>query len=175
MAASTLKPVLYSYFRSSCAWRVRIALAYKGIEYDQIPVNLLKGEQLTDDFRKKNPMGQIPALDIDGIILSQSNLTVLKYLGEARKEEWAQNFITKGFQAVEQMLQKTAGKYCVGDEVTMADLCLVPQVYNATRFKVDLAAFPTLRRVHGALEQLEAFRVAHAARQPDTPPELRQP
>ncbi|XP_068539212.1 maleylacetoacetate isomerase isoform X3 [Anas acuta] len=210
------KPILYGYFRSSCSWRVRIALALKGIAYDQVPVNLLKdgGQQLSAEFKAVNPMKQVPALKIDGITLSQSlaiihyledtrpnprllpqdpkkraqvrmisdhiasgiqplqNLSVLKQMGE-KKTEWAQKCITSGFQALEQVLQQTAGRYCVGDEVSMADLCLVPQVANAERFNVDLGPYPTITRINKALLELEAFKVSHPSRQPDTPAELR--
>ncbi|XP_006036016.1 maleylacetoacetate isomerase isoform X1 [Alligator sinensis] len=210
------KPVLYSYFRSSCSWRVRIALALKGITYDQVPVNLLKdgGQQLAAEFQVVNPMQQVPALKIDGITLSQSlaiieyleetrpnprllpqdqkkraqvrmisdhivsgiqplqNLAVLQRVGE-KKLEWAQHYITNGFQALERILKNTAGRYCVGDEVSMADLCLVPQVYNAERYKVDLALYPTITRINKTLLELEAFQVSHPTKQPDTPAELR--
>ncbi|XP_068539210.1 maleylacetoacetate isomerase isoform X1 [Anas acuta] len=215
-AAVRVKPILYGYFRSSCSWRVRIALALKGIAYDQVPVNLLKdgGQQLSAEFKAVNPMKQVPALKIDGITLSQSlaiihyledtrpnprllpqdpkkraqvrmisdhiasgiqplqNLSVLKQMGE-KKTEWAQKCITSGFQALEQVLQQTAGRYCVGDEVSMADLCLVPQVANAERFNVDLGPYPTITRINKALLELEAFKVSHPSRQPDTPAELR--
>ncbi|XP_068539211.1 maleylacetoacetate isomerase isoform X2 [Anas acuta] len=216
MSSAVAKPILYGYFRSSCSWRVRIALALKGIAYDQVPVNLLKdgGQQLSAEFKAVNPMKQVPALKIDGITLSQSlaiihyledtrpnprllpqdpkkraqvrmisdhiasgiqplqNLSVLKQMGE-KKTEWAQKCITSGFQALEQVLQQTAGRYCVGDEVSMADLCLVPQVANAERFNVDLGPYPTITRINKALLELEAFKVSHPSRQPDTPAELR--
>ncbi|XP_061319661.1 maleylacetoacetate isomerase isoform X2 [Pezoporus flaviventris] len=99
MIAAAPKPILYSYFRSSCSWRVRIALALKGISYDLVPVNLLKdgGQQFSAEFKAVNPMQQVPALKIDGITLSQSNLNVLKQIGE-KKTEWAQNCIASGFQ-----------------------------------------------------------------------------
>ncbi|XP_077319736.1 maleylacetoacetate isomerase isoform X1 [Lithobates pipiens] len=214
--AYTEKPLLFGYFRSSCTWRVRIALALKGIQYDQQPINLIKdgGQQLTDEYKRVNPMLQVPALRIDGVTLSQSlaiieyleetrpspallprdpvqrarcrmisdhitagiqplqNLAVLKKVGDG-SQEWAQHFIRCGFQALEQLLQETAGRYCVGDEVTMADLCLVPQVANADRFKVDMAPYPTISRINQSLMELEAFQVSHPSRQPDTPPELR--
>ncbi|MEE6521625.1 hypothetical protein FKM82_019892 [Ascaphus truei] len=213
---SAQKPLLYGYFRSSCSWRVRIALALKGIEYDQRPINLIKdgGVQLSDEYKEVNPMQQVPALRIDGVTLSQS-LAIIQYLDETRPEppllprdpkkraqvrmisdhivsgiqplqnlvvlqkvgatqlEWAQYFITRGFEALEKMLQDTAGRYCVGDEVTMADLCLVPQVTNADRFKVPLTPYPIITRINQSLLQLEAFHVSHPSRQPDTPPELR--
>ncbi|XP_008281375.1 maleylacetoacetate isomerase isoform X1 [Stegastes partitus] len=209
------KPVLYGYFRSSCSWRVRIAFALKGIEYDQVPVNLIKdgGQQHTELFGAVNPMKQVPAVKIDGVTLCQSlaviqyieetrpgprllpadpktrakvrmisdliasgiqpvqNLSVLQKLGED-KAQWAQHFIDRGFQALEPILKETAGKYCVGDEISMADCCLVPQVYNAERFKVDLEQFPTIKRLNQTLLEMEAFKVSHPSRQPDTPPDL---
>ncbi|XP_052638784.1 maleylacetoacetate isomerase isoform X2 [Harpia harpyja] len=216
MSSAAAKPILYSYFRSSCSWRVRIALALKGIAYDVVPVNLLKdgGQQFSAEFKAVNPMQQVPALKIDGITLSQSlaiihyledtcpnprllpqdlkkraqvrmiadhivsgiqplqNLSILKQMGE-KKMEWARNCIASGFQALEQTLQHTAGCYCVGDEVSMADLCLVPQVFNAERFKVDMGPYPTITRINKALLELEAFKVSHPSLQPDTPAELR--
>ncbi|KAG9481724.1 hypothetical protein GDO78_010778 [Eleutherodactylus coqui] len=210
--AAVEKPLLFSYFRSSCSWRVRIALALKGIQFDQCPINLIQdgGQQLTDEFKRVNPMQQVPALRIDGVTISQS-LAIIEYLEETRplppllpkdpikraqcrmlsdhitsgiqplqnlfvlqkvgdgKLEWAQYFIMKGFQALEMLLQETSGKYCVGDEVTMADLCLVPQVANADRYKVSMTPYPTISRINEALLQLEAFQVSHPSVQPDTP------
>uniref|UniRef100_A0A8I5T834 maleylacetoacetate isomerase n=2 Tax=Pongo abelii TaxID=9601 RepID=A0A8I5T834_PONAB len=193
------------------------ALALKGIDYETVPINLIKdgGQQFSKDFQALNPMKQVPALKIDGITIHQSlaiieyleetrptprllpqdpkkrasvrmisdliaggiqplqNLSVLKQVGEEIQLTWAQNAITSGFNALEQILQSTAGIYCVGDEVTMADLCLVPQVANAERFKVDLTPYPTISSVNKRLLVLEAFQVSHPCRQPDTPTELR--
>ncbi|XP_069639883.1 maleylacetoacetate isomerase isoform X3 [Haliaeetus albicilla] len=183
------KPILYSYFRSSCSWRVRIALALKGIAYDVVPVNLLKdgGQQLAiihyledtcpnprllpQDLKKRAQVRMIADHIVSGIQPLQ-NLSVLKQMGE-KKMEWAQNCIASGFQALEQTLEHTAGRYCVGDEVSMADLCLVPQVFNAERFKVDMGPYPTITRINKALLELEAFKVSHPSLQPDTPAELR--
>uniref|UniRef100_A0A8C9HND3 Maleylacetoacetate isomerase n=1 Tax=Piliocolobus tephrosceles TaxID=591936 RepID=A0A8C9HND3_9PRIM len=169
------QPILYSYFRSSCSWRVRIALALKGIDYETVPINLIKdgGQQFSKDFQALNPMKQVPALKIDGITIHQSNLSVLKQVEEKFQLTWAQNAIISGFNALEQILQSTAGTYCVGDEVTMADLCLVPQVANAERFKVDCTPYPTISSINKRLLVLEAFQVTHPCRQPDTPTELR--
>uniref|UniRef100_A0A1A8IQF4 Maleylacetoacetate isomerase n=1 Tax=Nothobranchius kuhntae TaxID=321403 RepID=A0A1A8IQF4_NOTKU len=215
MAAQT-KPVLHGYFRSSCSWRVRIAFALKGIEFEQVPVNLIKdgGQQLTEQYKALNPMQQVPAVEIDGITLSQS-LAVIQYIDETRpgphllpgdpkaraqvrmisdliasgvqplqnlyvlqkigaeKLQWAQHFIDRGFQALEPILKQTSGKYCVGDEISMADICLVPQVYNAERFKVDLRQYPTIKRLNKTLLEIEAFKVSHPSQQPDTPADLR--
>ncbi|XP_006157141.1 maleylacetoacetate isomerase isoform X2 [Tupaia chinensis] len=211
------KPILYSYFRSSCSWRVRIALALKGIDYETMPINLVQdgGQQFSKEFQALNPMKQVPALKIDGITIGQSlaiieyleetrptppllpqdpkqrasvrmisdliaggiqplqNLSVLKQVGQEKQLAWAQKAISSGFNALEQILQSTAGKYCVGDQVSMADLCLVPQVANADRFKVDLSPYPTISRINKTLLALEAFQVSHPCRQPDTPAELR--
>ncbi|XP_027225769.2 probable maleylacetoacetate isomerase 2 isoform X1 [Penaeus vannamei] len=211
---SPSKPILYSYFRSSCSWRVRIALAHKGVDYEYRAINLLKQEQVSDEYKKLNPLGQVPALIVDENTLTQSisileyleeafpqkpllpkdlfkrakvrevceiigsgiqplqNLSVLQKIGET-KMEWGHFYIQKGFVALEQVLANSAGKYCVGDEVTIADCCLVPQVYNANRFKVDMAAFPVISRVHDALMSLDAFKAAHPSQQPDCPEDLK--
>uniref|UniRef100_A0A914WZZ6 maleylacetoacetate isomerase n=1 Tax=Plectus sambesii TaxID=2011161 RepID=A0A914WZZ6_9BILA len=206
------KPILYSYWRSSCSWRVRAALSLKGIDYDYKAVNLVKAEQKADDYTKFNPAGMVPSLAIDGKTLTES-LAIMEYLEETRPEhallpkdafdratvraicqeiasgiqpiqnlpilnhvgggekgqQWAHHFISNGFNVLEKMLSKTAGKYSFGDSVTIADCCLVPQVYNAQRFKVDLASYPCIERVHSALMDLDAFKKSHPSRQPDTP------
>lgn len=215
------KPVLHSYWRSSCSWRVRIALNMKNIDYEYKAVHLLNdgGEQLKDDFAAKNPSKELPCLEIDGMNLAQSmaiityleetvdggeqifpkdpklryqtrrlcdiigtgiqpiqNLRVLKYCmakvdGKEEKTkvklEWGRHWIDLGFQALERALKESAGKYCVGDRVTCADLFLVPQVYNANRFKVDMSKFPTIARIDKALSELPAFKKAHPSVQPD--------
>ncbi|XP_063589424.1 probable maleylacetoacetate isomerase 2 isoform X2 [Penaeus indicus] len=210
----SLRPILYSYFRSSCSWRVRIALAHKGVDYEYRAINLLKQEQVSDEYKKLNPLGQVPALIVNENTLTQSisileyleeafpqkpllpkdllkrakvrevceiigsgiqplqNLAVLQKIGET-KMEWGHFYIQNGFVALEQVLANSAGKYCVGDEVTIADCCLVPQVYNANRFKVDMAAFPVISRVHDALMSLDAFKAAHPSQQPDCPEDLK--
>uniref|UniRef100_A0A6I8NQG6 maleylacetoacetate isomerase n=1 Tax=Ornithorhynchus anatinus TaxID=9258 RepID=A0A6I8NQG6_ORNAN len=184
------KPILYSYFRSSCSWRVRIALALKGITYETIPVNLIKdgGQQLaiieyleetrpSPSILPRDPKKRASVRMISNVIAAGiqplQNLSVLKQVEQEKQLAWAQQCICQGFKALEQILQGTAGKYCMGDEVSMADLCLVPQVANAERFKVNLAPYPTIKRINEALLNLEAFQVTHPCRQPDTPPELR--
>lgn len=202
--SSSSQPVLYSYWRSSCSWRVRIALNLKEIPYDIKAISLIKsgGEQHCNEYREVNPMEQVPALQIgkhidmindqmhltrrrmktidcyeisDGHTLVESvaimhyleetrpqrpllpqdvhkrckvreicevitsgiqplqNLIVLIHVGEEKKKEWAQHWITRGFRAIEKLLSTSAGKFCVGDEISMADCCLVPQVFNARR------------------------------------------
>ncbi|MEE6521627.1 hypothetical protein FKM82_019892 [Ascaphus truei] len=126
---------------------------------------------LPRDPKKRAQVRMISDHIVSGIQPLQ-NLVVLQKVG-ATQLEWAQYFITRGFEALEKMLQDTAGRYCVGDEVTMADLCLVPQVTNADRFKVPLTPYPIITRINQSLLQLEAFHVSHPSRQPDTPPELR--
>lgn len=203
--------VLYSYWRSSCSWRVRIALALKKIDYEYKAVHLVKngGEQYLSSYKEKNPMAQVPTLEIDGIILTQS-MAILEYLNDTRPEppilpkcplkkaivreicecivsgiqplqnlavlqkvgenkiEWGHYWIEKNFHALELMLSRSSGKYCVGNDVTMADMCLVPQVYNAVeRFKVDLVPFPNIRRINENLSTVEAFKVSHPCIQPD--------
>jgi len=186
-------------------------LAHKGIEYDYKPIHLLKQEQISDEYKVLNPMGQVPALIMNGNTLTQSisimeyleecfpekpilpkdplqrakvrevceviasgiqpiqNLSVLQKVGDEKKMEWGHFWIEKGFVALEQLLSKCAGKYCVGDDISMADCCLVPQVFNANRFKVDMSAFPTITRVHEALTLVDACKAAHPSNQPDCP------
>ncbi|KAL1513687.1 hypothetical protein ABEB36_003064 [Hypothenemus hampei] len=215
MAASQGKIILYSYWRSSCSWRVRIALNLKEIPHEIKPVSLIKGggEHHSNDFREINPMEQVPALHIDGVTLIESfsilqyledtrvhrnllpsdpikrakvreicevivsgiqplqNLCVLIHVGEEKKDEWAKHWINRGFRGVEKLLGASAGKYCVGDEITLADCCLIPQVFNARRFHVDLRPFPIILRIDRELERHPAFVAAHPSNQPDCPPE----
>ncbi|XP_046849380.1 maleylacetoacetate isomerase-like [Xenia sp. Carnegie-2017] len=211
------KTVLYSYFHSSCSWRVRIALAMKDVHYELIPVHLLKngGEQFSQEYKSLNPLSILPTLQIDGHTLTQSisileyleetrpnppllppdafrramarqvaliiacdiqplqNLGTLKKIGEERKVEWGHYWIDKRFEDVEELLKKTCGKYCVGDKVTIADVCLVPQVFNANRFKVDLTKFPRISEINDRLMELDAFKVTHPYRQTDCPENLK--
>ncbi|GAA0559737.1 maleylacetoacetate isomerase [Halomonas salifodinae] len=209
---------LYGYFRSSAAYRVRIALNLKGLAYDQAPVNLVKGEQRGEDFLARNPQGLVPALVTDdGARLTQSlaiceylderypdpallpadaagrarvralaqsvaceihplnNLRVLKYLtgelgvDEAAKMTWYRHWITEGFAALEAQLSREAGSgdFCHGDTPGLADLCLVPQVFNAERFACDLAPYPRIRRIVANCRALDAFARAAPEAQPD--------
>lgn len=210
---------LYSYFRSSAAFRVRIALELKGLSFDIVPVHLLKdgGQQRTPEYLARNPDGLVPLLVDGDHVLNQSlaiieyldetypqpsllpgdaaqrahiralalaiaceihplnNLRVLKYLkrtlevSEDEKDAWYRHWITLGFSALEQRLASDArtGRYCVGDTPTLADACLVPQVFNAQRFAVDLTPYPAISRVFAECMQLEAVQRAVPAAQPD--------
>ncbi|CAF4785983.1 unnamed protein product [Rotaria sp. Silwood1] len=214
MASSNIKPILYSYYRSSCSYRVRIALNLKNIPYIIHPVNLLKGETSTDEHKKLNPKCEVPVLIIGGKTFLQSlpiieyidethqvkprllpedpyqryqarliseiiasgiqplqNLTVLKRVGDEKKGEWAHHFIKVGLDAVEKALEESAGQYCVGDQISIADCCLVPQLYNARRFKVDLTPYPIMTAIEERLNELPAFKEAHPNRQSDCPEE----
>lgn len=205
---------LYGYWRSSCSWRLRAALLYKGIDFEYVPVNLLKGEHLEESYLKISPTGQVPTLQIgENLYLNDSiailefleenhpepsllpkdpiqrakvraivnsitsgiqpvqNLKVLKFVEEqyqGNKVQWAQTWIEKGFRATENLIAQSCGKYCVGDELTHADLALVPQVYNAKRFGVDIGSrFPNIFRVHNDLEKLDVFKKSDPSQQVD--------
>ena len=210
---------LYSYWRSSAAYRVRIALNLKGLEYEVIPVHLLKdgGQQLQDGYRSLNPQGLIPTLADGAVNLGQSlaimdyletrypepalypevpeerafvqqlalvvacdihplnNLRVLKYikhtlkLDDDAKNEWIHHWIKNGFTALETLLngRNWQGPYCHGEQVTIADACLIPQIYNARRFEIVMDDFPTLVRIEQACMELDAFRRAAPENQTD--------
>ncbi len=208
---------LYDYFRSTAAYRVRITLNLKGLDYQQAPVNLLKGEDHGTDYRAVNPQGLVPALTVDKAVLQQSlaiceyldevepeppllpgdplqraqiralaqmvacdihpvnNLRILKYLtgelgvSEAQKLNWYRHWIDEGFRPIEQILEKTApdGPFCFGERVTLADICLVPQVYNARRFELDLNPYPRIVTIEQHCLTLDAFERAKPDNQPD--------
>lgn len=210
---------LFGYWRSSAAYRVRIVLNLKELDYENIPVNLAKGEQKSADHLARQPQGSVPVLELDdGTLLTQSiavceyldeshpeppllprgpverarvralaqviasdmhpvnNLRLLKYLtgtlghSEDEKLAWYRHWIAEGFQALERMLDTPAtGTFCHGDSPTLADVCLVPQLYNARRFECDLSPYPRLVEIANACESLPAFAEAHPARQPDAP------
>jgi maleylpyruvate isomerase len=214
---------LHNYFRSSASWRVRIALGWKNIRYEYVPVSLVHegGEHLREAYRAVNPLQAVPTLEIDGLRLSESlaiceyleetrpeppllpknpaeraqarriaeavnagiqplqNLRVLRkleadfHVGAAGTKAWAAHFNAVGLAGVEALCGSSAGRFCVGDAVSIADLCLVPQLFGARRFGVDVGAFPTLLRVEAALAVLPAFAEAVPARQPDCPPDQR--
>lgn len=208
---------LYGYWRSSAAYRVRIALNLKNIECEHISVHLVKdgGEQHKPNYIAMNPTELVPTL-IDGdLTINQSmamleyleeayeqtpllpndikekaivralaldiacevhplnNLRVLQYLNgelgvtEQEKTAWYHHWIVQGFTAFEKTLEKTAGDFCFGDNVTIADLCLIPQVYNANRFKVDMSAFPLINKVVENCNKQPAFIDAAPENQAD--------
>lgn len=205
---------LFTYFRSSAAYRVRIVLNLKGIEHSLVPVNLLKAEEQGTAYRALNPQGLVPSLRLaDGTVITQSpaiieyldeqhptpallstspvlraqqralaasiacdvhplnNLRVLKYLSgdlgveDAQKTAWYAHWIAEGFQAIETQLH--AAPYACGEHVSLADVYLVPQVFNALRFKVPMEAFPKIMQVYEACNQLPAFVQAAPENQPD--------
>ena len=205
--------VLYDYWRSSAAYRVRIALNLKGVDYDQHNVNLAHGDQKLAPFRARNPQGLVPCLEIDGHFLTQSlaicdyldathkavpfvpsdpadrayvlamaltvacdihplnNLRVLKYLtgdlglDDAAKDQWYRHWVVEGLTALEALAAPRAGAFLYGDAPSLADICLIPQLYNARRFAVSILPFPTLRRVDETASAHPAFAAAHPDRQ----------
>lgn len=209
---------LYSYFRSSAVFRVRIALQLKGLSYDVIPVHLVRdgGEQRQPAYRRINPAQLVPALTDGDATLTQSlaimeyldeahpethrllpgnalqrahiralalsiacdihplnNLRVLGYLknelavSEEQKAAWYRHWIATGFTALEQQLAHSAGTFCHGDQPTLADCCLVPQVFNARRFDVAMQPYPTITRIAEHCMTLTAFKAAAPERQID--------
>ena len=207
------RPILFDYFRSSAAYRVRIALNLKGVDYEQRQVDLRAGDQRSADYRALNPQGLVPMLEIDGHRLTQSlaiinyldlrypnqplipasaaerahvvamaltiacdihplnNLRVLNYLkgelGHSQEEAdaWYAHWITEGLTALEAMASPRAGDFLFGNGPTGADVCLVPQLYNARRFNVPLDDYPTLLRADANAAKLEAFARAHPDQQ----------
>ena len=207
------RPILDDYWRSSAAYRVRIALNLKGVDYESRQIDLREDEQKSSEYRALNPQGLGPMLEIDGHRLTQSlaiinyldlrfanqplipasaaerahvvalamaiacdihplnNLRVLKYLknelGHSQDEidAWYAHWIVEGLPALEAMAAPRAGKFLFGDAPTGADVCLIPQLYNARRFDVPLDDYPTLLRAEENANQLEAFAAAHPDRQ----------
>lgn len=212
---------LYSYWRSSCSWRVRIALNLKGLAYTYEAVHLLKdgGQQNTEAYRAVSPLRTVPTLELEegGVVrrLSQS-LAILEYLEERYRtpallpadpllrararmlsemvnsgiqplqnlsvlqlvkselkgddKAFAAHWNMRGLAGLEAAVKETAGTYCLGETVSFADIFLVPQLYSARRFGVDLTPYPTLTRIEAACEKLPAFQAAHPDRQPDAAP-----
>jgi len=209
---------LIGYFRSSAAFRVRIALNFKGLKVEHASRHLRKGEQSAPDYVALNPQKLVPALVLDdGAVLTQS-LAIIEYLEEAHPEPpllpkspvdrarvralalivsadihpiqnlrvmgylrdkfgqteesafaWSRHWIETGFDAYEAMLAKDSGtgRFSHGDSPTVADMCLVPQVFNAGRFKVDMSRYPTIQRIYETCMKLPAFDAAQPVRQPD--------
>lgn len=213
----TARVKLYSYWRSSSAYRVRIALALKGIDHEIVPVHLLRdgGEQKKADFAAVNPLHQVPALEleIDGErhVITQS-MAIIELLDELYPEppllpptaasraharqlaeivcsgiqplqnldvlvrlkahgvdrrSWGQDVIARGLTALETTARPGAGQFLVGDSVSVADIMLIPQLFNARRFDIDVSEFPTLARVEATCLAQPAFIAAHPDNQPD--------
>ncbi len=206
---------LYGYWRSSASYRVRIALAVKGLAYEQVAINLAQGAQGGIGFKLLNPQGMVPYL-IDGDAgLNQSlaiveyldevypdppllpgdalararvrgaalqiacdihpinNLRVLNYLRgplaqpQAAVDDWYRHWVETGFAALEELAEVATGAYLFGDTVTLADICLVPQMWNARRLQADIARFPKLSAIDVRLNALPAVAAARPERQPD--------
>lgn len=210
---------LYSYWRSSSAYRVRIALNLKGLEHEIVPVHLLRdgGEQHRPEHLARNPQGLVPVLEHDdrrfiqslaiveyldefeplppllpatppgrarvralaqliaGEIQPLNNLRVLMYLkhelgaDQAARDAWYRHWLATGFAALEALLSgdEATGRFCHGDAPGLADVCLLPQVYNAERYACDLRAYPVICRIAAACRELDAFERAAPERQPD--------
>lgn len=212
---------LYSYWRSSAAYRVRIGLNIKGLEYDTIPVHLVRdgGQQHTPQYRQTNPQQLVPVLAHGRHMLRQSlaileyldetwpqppllpadpgerqwqralaqlvacdihplnNLRVLQYLErewqlpQPQREAWVRHWIEQGFAAAEQLLAERpeSDMFCGGQQPGLADCALIPQVYNARRFGVDMRPYPRIERIEQACLSLPAFDAATPEKQPDAP------
>jgi len=210
---------LYGYWRSSAAYRVRIALNLKGLEYEQAPVHLARdgGEQHRPEFLEISPQAQVPVLRHGARLIRQSlaiieyldelhpdppllpavsrdrarvralamavacdihplnNLRVVQYLerelgaSPEQRTVWMQHWMALGLSGLEAQVadHPSTGEYCEGDTPTMADCCLVPQLYNARRYGLDLTPYPTLRRIEAACQALPAFQDAAPEQQPD--------
>lgn len=208
---------LYTYWRSSAAFRVRIALNHKGLTAEQAPLHLRHDAQRAPEYLALNPQGLVPALAVPGAVLTQSlaiieyleetcpepallpraplaraevralacsiacdlhplnNLRVLRYLRQelgaeqAAVDAWYRHWVQQGFSALEQQAQRLSrdGRHLYGDCVTLADVCLVPQYYNAVRYGCDLTPYPLLAGICAALNELPAFAAAAPGRQGD--------
>lgn len=212
---------LYGYWRSSAAYRVRIALNIKRLNYETVPVHLLRdgGEQHAAQFRDINPQQLVPAL-AHGHRMMQQSMAIIEYLDETwpdppllpavardrararalaqaiacdihpltnlrvlqyfentwnvpmpEREEWVRHWIREGFAAIEAMLVEhpSTGTFCDSERPGLADCCLIPQTYTARRFGVEVADYPTIRRIHDACMLLPAFDAARPENQPDAP------
>lgn len=218
------KLTLYTYFRSSCSARLRIALHLKEIEFTPIFVNLLKDEQSSSAHKAINPSGLVPALVVEQddhatLTITQS-LAALEYIDEtfpaqgpallpsdpesraqvrtlasiiacdvqpvtnlkilkrvaplgADRASWSKDLIEEGLRAYEATVSRSAGRFSVGDTITMADICLIPAAWGAQRVGVDLSAFPTTHQIIQNLEQESCVKRGHWQTQPDTPDDLR--
>jgi maleylacetoacetate isomerase len=208
---------LYSAWRATAPYRVRIGLKLKGVDYDYVALDLIKGDQREPEYRAVNPQGLTPALDIGGQVLTQS-LAILEWLEETRPEPailpkdplqravvramadivacdihplnntrvgrelhkrgvdqegilaWTQRWIKDGFDTLEPMIAKHGKGFAFGETPSLADCCLIPQVYSANRYEVDLSPYPAIRAVNDRAAEHPAFQAAHPNKQPDAKP-----
>jgi maleylpyruvate isomerase len=210
-----VKLVFHGYWRSGAAYRTRIALNLKGLQYEDAPVNLIQGAQKSEAFVALNPQGLVPALEADGLVLTQSpailewleeafpeppllpggaaeraqvramaaligcdihplnNLRVLKAIrsefsaSQEQVDAWAGRWIGAGFEALEVLIERHGQSFSFGDRPSLVDCYLIPQVYSAQRFNVDLTPFRRIMAVNERALALPAFAAAHPDRQPD--------
>lgn len=211
---------LYSYWRSSASYRVRIALNLKELDYEYVPVHLVQdgGQQHSEQYLQLNPAELVPTfVDEDEDIILNQSLAIIEYLDERYPEtarllpqhklararvrtvaydiacdvqpvanlrilqalsqdfasdqdknaQWCRDWIQKAFNVVEQRLKNTAGDYCFGFDISLADVVLVPQVYNAKRFGLDMSPYPLITRIEENCNRLPAFIDAMPENQPD--------
>ncbi|RUO50896.1 maleylacetoacetate isomerase [Pseudidiomarina aquimaris] len=208
---------LYGYWRSSASYRTRIALNFKELDYNYLPVHLLKdgGQQHQRAYRQLNPNGLVPTL-VDGQVILHQSLAIIEYLEDkhpepsllpgsprqrgairalaldlaselqplinlrvqqylkqelevtdAQKQAWLDHWFAESFSAFEKNLEEVADTYCVGDTFSLADVCLVPQVFSAQRFGIKLDDYPILMGVYERLVELPFVAAAHPSKQPD--------
>lgn len=208
---------LYSYYRSTAAYRVRIALNYKDIAYELIPINLITDAHLNANYRQQNPQARVPTLVDEGVTFGQS-MAILEYLNEKYPEPpllpqdlqerawvryfaqiivsdvhplnnsgvirylksplgldgeqvtaWYHHWLKCGFDALEQLVMQRdrSGPFCAGDTLSMADVCLIPQMFNAARFNFSMQDYPKLRNIYAHCMTLPAFQQAQPEKQPD--------
>jgi len=205
---------LFTYFRSTASYRVRLAFAYKQVNYQSAYVNLRNNEQ-NQDYKTINPFGLVPALVTESGVICQSlaiieylekthpnptlflddpwqqakaleiaqaiccdihplnNLRVLNYLTEALKisdearNDWYHHWVHEGFMPLEQQLAKIAGDFCIGNTISLADICLIPQIFNANRFGIDMSRYPTIERINRYVLGLDWVKTASPEAQAD--------
>ncbi|XP_032515370.2 probable maleylacetoacetate isomerase 1 [Danaus plexippus] len=200
------RAILYGFWASSCTWRVRAALHFKGIAFEEKSVDIVtEQKQLTDEYRYINPSQKVPALVMNGETIVES-MAIIQYMEEIKPEaslvpttpilrarmreicetivsgiqplqniglkrrfdsehkfkEFAEYFTSRGLESVEELLKKTTGRFCIGDQITVADLCLVPQVYNGiVRYKMNMEKFPIVSSVYEHLLKEKTFIETH--------------